>query len=66
MSKGNSSFLMKKGAKRRRTRAQIEEEKQLEAKLKAEVAAKVAHYDAAMQRGVELEQELAAKSDAFN
>jgi hypothetical protein len=49
--KGNSNNLMKIGAKRRRTKARIEEEKKEEERKKAEVARK-------LQRLEELEPQL--------
>ena len=43
--KGNSSHLMKPGAKRRRSKAQIAEEKKQAELKEAEIAAKLAQFD---------------------
>ena len=45
VSKGNSTNLLKIGSKRRRGKAQIEEEKKQDYKRKAEVEAKLAAHE---------------------
>ena len=55
-SKGNSAFLLKVGTKRRRTRQEIQDQKE-EAELKQQsVEQKLSQIDSLMQRCAELEQ----------
>lgn len=58
MSKGTSSFLMKATAKRRRTRLEIEEDKQQEIAKKTEIEQKLNEYEQLKQHMEEMQQRI--------
>ena len=62
---GNSAFLMKQSAKRRRSKAQIAQEKE-EAELKAQqIAAKLAQFDTMQTQIVDMQEKLATAATMY-
>ena len=58
MLKGNSSHLMKPGSKRRRSKAQIADEKKAAEQKEQEIAAKLAQFDYMQAKMAEMQQSL--------
>lgn len=58
MSKGKSSFLMKASAKRRRTRQEIDEDKEREMMKQAEIEDKLAELEQLKQQMAEFQEKI--------